>query len=294
MPTKDYSPIDGIIETILNDYGCPNNVFDPIEELLKAMKHGQEASLTTTITPKTCTCGGKCDHDRHTVNLVVDHFDEMATKIIEKAVDDRIGDTVFGIRTILANHNKNAFTVVWEDGESTVIHLQDGDEWDDEKALAMCFVKKLFGNKGSFNYIFTEELPKKLKTIPKKDDQKTSVKELPKEECPNMLKEATPDKTDSLQSRVNELLGESKKTEKTEKFYSVYAYNTYTKRRELLDGANPMTLRDAKKRVNMLQTVSGYPHVSRVWEANNELYIDYGSHVNYIVIPGLTAKEYLG
>ena len=170
MPTKDYDPIGEIVKTVFGDYDPYN--YDPVEELLEAMKRGQDASLTTTTTtPKTCTCGGKCDHDRHTVNFTVDHldeiFEEMATKIIEKAVDERIGDTAFGIRTILANHKKNAFTVVWEDGESTVIHLQEGDEWDDEKALAMCFVKKLFGNKGSFNYIFTETLPSKLKVIPK-------------------------------------------------------------------------------------------------------------------------------
>lgn len=149
--------------------------FDPIEELLEAMKRGQNASITTATIPKTYAC----DRDKPTVNLVIDHFDEifeeMATKIIEKAVDDRIGDTAFGIRTILANHKKNAFTVVWEDGESTVIHLQDGDEWDDEKALAMCFVKKLFGNKGSFNYIFTETLPSKLKVIPKEEEKTATI-----------------------------------------------------------------------------------------------------------------------
>lgn len=177
MPTKDYDPIGEIVKTVFGDYDPYN--YDPVEELLEAMKRGQNASLTTTTTPKTCTCGGKCDHDRHTVNLVVDHFDEifeeMATKIIEKAVDERIGDTAFGIRTILANHKKNAFTVVWEDGESTVIHLQEGDEWDDEKALAMCFVKKLFGNKGSFNYIFTETLPSKLKVIPKEEKKTATI-----------------------------------------------------------------------------------------------------------------------
>ena len=99
----------------------------------------------------------------------------MATKIIEKAVDDRIGDTAFGIRTILANHKKNAFTVVWEDGESTVIHLQEGDEWDDEKALAMCFTKKALGNKGNFNDKFNDALDNKMKVI---KSEKEIVKEV--------------------------------------------------------------------------------------------------------------------
>ena len=46
-----------------------------------------------------------------------------------------------------------------------MIHIQDGDSWDDEKALAMCFIKKMKGNKGSFNDIFTKVMPEKIKYI---------------------------------------------------------------------------------------------------------------------------------
>ena len=63
--------------------------------------------------------------------------------------------------------------MVWGDGTHTVIHIQEGDSWDDEKALAMCFVKKLMGNKGNFNDIFTEIMPAKLKTIEKKEEPKS-------------------------------------------------------------------------------------------------------------------------
>lgn len=70
-----------------------------------------------------------------------------------------------GIQTILANHKKRVFTVVWVDGTRTMIMLQDGDTWDTEKALAMCYVKKICGNKGAFNDIFTKVMPEKLKTI---------------------------------------------------------------------------------------------------------------------------------
>ena len=71
----------------------------------------------------------------------------------------------FDIQSITANHKKNAFTVVWGDGSHTIIHLQPGDVWDDEKALAMCFVKHLMGDTGSFNDIFTTEMPAKIKHI---------------------------------------------------------------------------------------------------------------------------------
>lgn len=71
----------------------------------------------------------------------------------------------FDIQSIMANHKKNAFTVVWGDGSHTIVHLQPGDVWDDEKALAMCFVKHMMGDTGSFNDIFTTEMPAKIKHI---------------------------------------------------------------------------------------------------------------------------------
>ena len=306
--------------------------YDPIEELL-AMTRGQNAFLTT-IPRKTCTCGGKCDHDKHTVNLTVDHldeiFEEMATKIIEKAVDDRIGDTAFGIRTILANHKKNAFTVVWEDGESTVIHLQEGDEWDDEKALAMCFVKKLFGNKGSFNYIFTETLPSKLKVIPKEEKKTTTISiDIPNgtiigtigcsvtsavdridevekkvdnvEKTIDDLKVAVKKAgvsaeaaSDNFAKLVGALAGTSGSTpDPTEDVtkYKVYLYNIFS------DGKSLLT--EGKKLIELPKFISAeqkkritYPGYIRYWNDKTGLYIDYGSHSYYFHIPGLTMEEY--
>ena len=72
----------------------------------------------------------------------------------------------FEIQSVLSNRKKNAFTVVWEDGTTTVVHCQPGDEWDDEKALAMCFTKKALGNKGNFNDKFNDALDNKMKVIP--------------------------------------------------------------------------------------------------------------------------------
>lgn len=81
-----------------------------------------------------------------------------------------VKDNKFEIQTILANKKKGVFTVVWMDGTNTMIHIQDGDTWDDEKALAMCFVKKLYENKGKFNDIFTKVMPEKIKYIGTRDE----------------------------------------------------------------------------------------------------------------------------
>lgn len=72
----------------------------------------------------------------------------------------------FEIQSVLSNRKKNAFTVVWTDGTHTTVHCQSGDEWDDEKALAMCFTKKALGNKGNFNNKFNDALDNKMKVIP--------------------------------------------------------------------------------------------------------------------------------
>lgn len=81
-----------------------------------------------------------------------------------------VKDNKFEIQTILANKKKGVFTVVWMDGTNTMIHIQDGDTWDDEKALAMCFIKKLYENKGKFNDIFTKVMPEKIKYIGTRDE----------------------------------------------------------------------------------------------------------------------------
>lgn len=49
-----------------------------------------------------------------------------------------------------------ATVVFWEDKTKTVVVLQDGDTYDKEKAVALCFMKKATGNKGNFNDIFRE------------------------------------------------------------------------------------------------------------------------------------------
>ena len=91
--------------------------------------------------------------------------EEMVSKVVDAIAENE--SKKYQIQSITANHKKNAFTVVWGDGSHTIIHLQKGDVWDDEKALAMCFVKHMMGDTGSFNDIFTEEMPAKIKHIGK-------------------------------------------------------------------------------------------------------------------------------
>ena len=98
--------------------------------------------------------------------IIFDSLGDIAEEIEEDVVGKYNGKSIcFDIQSITANHKKNAFTVVWADGSHTIVHLQPGDVWDDEKALAMCFTKKALGNKGNFNDKFNDAL-EIMKTIP--------------------------------------------------------------------------------------------------------------------------------
>ena len=50
--------------------------------------------------------------------------------------------------------NNPATVVFWQDGTKTVVKCQDGDTYNKETGLALCFAKKALGNKGNFNEIF--------------------------------------------------------------------------------------------------------------------------------------------
>ena len=55
--------------------------------------------------------------------------------------------------------NEPATIVIWKDGSKTVVKCQKNDEYDPEKGLALCFMKKALGNKGNFNKILKKDLP---------------------------------------------------------------------------------------------------------------------------------------
>ena len=55
------------------------------------------------------------------------------------------------VKKVVFNEKKRTTTVVWESGRVATIHCAEGDEWDEEKALALCIVKGLCQNKSYYN-----------------------------------------------------------------------------------------------------------------------------------------------
>ena len=97
-----------------------------------------------------------------------DKVDELAVIMIARPIDNnasfsfRLDDfekdilcrmngchsTSFVIKKVI--FNDPATIILWSDGSKTVVKCQDGDTFDPEKGLAMAFVKKIFGNNGSY------------------------------------------------------------------------------------------------------------------------------------------------
>lgn len=57
----------------------------------------------------------------------------------------------YKIKNIYENFDKGITIVLWDDGDKTTIKCDENDVWDREKAIAIAYMKKHFGNRGCFN-----------------------------------------------------------------------------------------------------------------------------------------------
>ena len=298
MPTRDYDPINEIIEAV------------GATRIWPITKVTTDAKGNITIGP-----GSINDYVNGKTSSISTRNPEPAHVTTKEPVDP------FAIRSVLSNRRKNAFSVVWEDGTTTVIHCQSGDEWDDEKALAMCFTKKALGNKGNFNDKFNDALDNKMKIIPGSagiiaekecDCDSTcrvceckmtvaSVGEnrngsyLTEEAIANASTEETikrveqsAEKTEkTFENMVKELAG-SVETKKEES-YELYLVGTFTNTKNLVHRGTLSELRDF---IRHYARKGSFGYYFRTWNADGGMYLDYGSYSQYFFIPGMTNSEY--
>ena len=81
---------------------------------------------------------------------------------------DNLLSSIYGIKKDFISIKKVIFNdpatiVYWKDGTKTIVKCQKGDTYDKEKGLALCFMKKLFKNKGNFNDIFRKYITEEEK-----------------------------------------------------------------------------------------------------------------------------------
>ena len=262
MPTKDYDPIREIIEAVGSAHIWP-------------------VTRITTNTDGNITIGPGSIHDYDTTQITnvykpVKLVMEGSLPIVEeKPVNP------FAIRSVLSNRRKNAFTVVWEDGTTTVVHCQEGDEWDDEKALAMCFTKKALGNKGNFNDKFNDALNNKMKVIP---EEKKTIPAREVCDCDGTCAEC---KEETLRSPINGQL--TIDDIPNEKIYELYFKSVFGGYKTLKCKG---TLKEVNDYLKNYTNKHGFGYYYRLWDADGGMYIDYGSHATYAFIPGITSNEY--
>lgn len=106
-------------------------------------------------------------------DIIVDGSYCYSTPVKVVSISDEIKESYFKLRTITKaiclkapaapdskiknvyfNKEKGTTVVVWSDDTKTKVKCQNGDTFDKEKGLAMCYVKKMMGNRGCFNEIF--------------------------------------------------------------------------------------------------------------------------------------------
>ena len=210
----------------------------------------------------------------------------------------------FEIHSILSNRRKNAFTVVWADGTTTVVHCQPGDEWDDEKALAMCFTKKALGNKGNFNDKFNDALNNKRKIIP---GGAGIISKEPQPDISEVVEQLTfvfggdSDAMCEMAHRgsaceCDEPCGDCSchkdgPVEDTSESYKVYT--RINGKVELAKVCADKKSAAACARRLAERMYGQRPYYYRTWTEDDKLTIDFGSHSAYILIEGFTSMDWL-
>lgn len=60
-----------------------------------------------------------------------------------------------------------ATIVYWQDGSRTVVKCSEEDEFSEEMGFVLCFMKKMFGNNGSYNNYINDALESAKRYYPK-------------------------------------------------------------------------------------------------------------------------------
>ena len=85
-------------------------------------------------------------------------LDDQPEKVVPKKDKGAKNRYIPEIKNVILNYPET--TVLWEDGTKTSVKCNPEDEYSKEVGLALCAMKKAFGNTGDFNDIFRKWIPK--------------------------------------------------------------------------------------------------------------------------------------
>lgn len=66
------------------------------------------------------------------------------------------------VENIWFNEWKGTTTIKWKDGITTTVHCDDWDDFDKEKGIALCYMKRFFDNRGCYNRVFDKYIKEEL------------------------------------------------------------------------------------------------------------------------------------
>ena len=75
--------------------------------------------------------------------------------------------------------NDPATIVIWGDDSKTVVKCQNGEKFDKEKGLALCYMKKMLGNKSNFNNVFKEWIKPEVTAVYDESHPELGIQDLP-------------------------------------------------------------------------------------------------------------------
>lgn len=102
-------------------------------------------------------------------------YDYVNNKEVANILETKL-NSIYGLPGNLYNKfsykkvifNDPATIILWNDGTKTIVKVQNGETYDPEKGLAICFMKKALGNKGNYYNTMKKELKKYQKKRLKK------------------------------------------------------------------------------------------------------------------------------
>lgn len=86
------------------------------------------------------------------------HINTMINRAISNSYYGMHG-TVPKLKEVI--FNEPATICIWSDGSKTIVKCEEGDIFDKEKGIALCFMKKINGNKGNYNNVFKKFIKEK-------------------------------------------------------------------------------------------------------------------------------------
>lgn len=118
-----------------------NYIYKTKLNLIEGATYKIVADGTTTYNNFVKVCGS---------TTICPSYDGVIREITTAEIVSAPSRPKIGAKFIL-NKEKGTTVALWKDGTKTIVKCQSGDTFDAEKAIALCFVKRAFKNRGCYN-----------------------------------------------------------------------------------------------------------------------------------------------